>query len=319
MTKITPFQPAWWLKNPHLQTIWSTIVSRQVNLTLRRERLELPDGDFLDLDWAGNHGDHVVLVLHGIVGSSQSSYIKGILNAIVAEGWQGVLMHFRGCSEECNRLPRGYHSGETGDLDFVIQEIMKNRPKATLSIIGFSLGGNVLLKWLGERENNTFIKCAVAVSVPFDLIKVANRMCQGFSQVYQWWLLRKLKDALSKKFNQMESPIDLHYLKKVKTFWEFDDKITAPLHGFAGVNEYYASSSSRQYLKHIATPTLILHAMDDPFMTVTAIPKIDELSQNVTLELSDMGGHLGFIAGNIPGRPQYWLEDRIPAFLKQYI
>ncbi len=317
--KTNVFRSAWWLANSHLQTIWPVLSRRKINLPLRRERLELPDGDFLDLDWMGSNSDHIVLVLHGLGGSVNSPYAQGILKVIATFQWQGVFMHFRGCSHEHNRLPRSYHSGETEDLKWVINEIMRRFPNAKLSVIGFSLGGNVLLKWLGEEGKTAAVTCAIAVSVPFELNKVANRMRSGISRFYQWWLLRQLKQDIIEKFKDKPSVIDLGNLKKLRTFWEFDDKVTAPLHGFINVDHYYKTASSRQYLKAIAIPTLIIHAKDDPFMTPDAIPKVEEISKDITLELTESGGHVGFISGSIPGRSKYWLEERIPRFIQEYI
>lgn len=313
------FKPAWWLKGGHLQTIYPTLTRKKIKLAIKNERLELPDTDFIDLSWVGTRSQQIVLVLHGLGGSIASPYVQGILKAITLEGWQGVLMHFRGCSHEPNRLPRSYHSGETQDLFFVVNEIRKRFPHSQLAIVGYSLGANVLLKWLGELGSLEGVNCAVAVSVPFELHKVANRLRSGFSQIYQWWLLRKLKNDLLIKFSQLNSPIELDQLKSVKTFWDFDHLITAPLHGFASVQDYYDQSSSRQYLNKIQTPTLILHAEDDPFTCEDAIPKNEELSSSINLELSPSGGHVGFIAGERIGTPHYWLEDRIPAYLKEHL
>jgi uncharacterized protein len=319
MKKITAFKPAWWLTGSHFQTIWPVVSRRKIALSIREERIELPDGDFLDLNWIGDNNDQIVLVLHGLGGSIESPYANGIMNAILAAGWQGVFMHFRGCSHECNRLARSYHSGETADLDFIIKEIVRRTPKAKIAVIGYSLGGNVLLKWLGETGSTAPITCAVAVSVPFELNKAADRMNLGFSQIYQWWLLRQLKSELSRKFKRIPSPININNLKKLRTFWEFDDQVTAPLHGFKGVNDYYHRSSSRQYLKNIHIPTLVIHSLDDPFISPNAIPNIDEISEKITLEVSKSGGHVGFISGIVPGRAKYWLEDRIPAYLIKHI
>lgn len=310
------FKPAWWLSNPHCQTIWQRFARRHIALAVRRERITLPDGDFLDVDWVGeNHNAPLVLVLHGLAGSIESPYAQGIMQAIAQQGWRGALMHFRGCSGEINRFPRSYHSGDTGDLAFVVQELFRREPDLRLAAVGFSLGGNVLLKWLGETEKNNPLVCAVGVSVPMQLDQAAMRMGRGFSQFYQWWLLRSLIRSTEEKFRQMPSPIDLTDLDKWRTFWEFDDKVTAQLHGFKDAHDYYRKSSSKQYLHRIQVPTLIIHAIDDPFMTENVIPTPQEISPFVTLELSQQGGHVGFISGEIPGRAEHWLEKRIPEYL----
>ena len=283
-----------------------------------RERLELPDHDFLDLEWAGEEKNNLVLILHGVGGSSQSSYAQGMLSACVAKGWQAVFMHFRGCSHEANRLARGYHAGETEDLNYVVQALLKRRKHVRLAIVGVSLGGNVLLKWLSEQGRDAPIVSAVAISVPFDLANVANRFGRGLSRIYQWWLLRELKKGLLKKSSLLPIHLNLKKIKEIKSFWEFDDQITAPMNGFKNAAHYYKLASARQYLKGICKPTLILHAADDPFMTPEAIPAPTELSPAITMEVSLKGGHVGFIGGHAPWKATYWLEKRIPLFLQQF-
>ena len=315
------FKPAWWLPNSHLQTLWPPIFRRSIrNLTLERERLELPDGDFIDLDWIDREKDApLVLVLHGLEGSIDSHYAKGMLKTVSEEGWRGVFMHFRGCSGEPNRLPRSYHSGETGDINFVIRLLLEREPNMNLAAVGFSLGGNVLLKWLGETENSNLLKAAIAISVPFELHKAASKIQHGFSKFYQWYFIRCLRDRLVVKFQARPTSIDPSVMYQVNTMYDFDDKITAPLHGFSGVDEYYSIASSRQYLRSIQVPTLILHAKDDPFMSEDVIPENDELSPYVQLEISETGGHVGFVTGRYPWRPEYWLEKRVPSFLHEYL
>ncbi len=314
------FKPAWWLPSPHLQTLWPPIFRRSLNLTVERERLELPDGDFIDLDWVGRtQSGPLVLVLHGLEGSIESHYAKGMLQTAMQSGWRGVFMHFRGCSGEPNRLPRSYHSGETGDVKYLAQVLYEREPDLKLAAIGFSLGGNVLLKWLGETKEKNPLKAAIAVSVPFELHKAAARIQQGFSRFYQWYFIKCLRDRLSQKFKISESCIDPAVVHTVRTMYEFDDKVTAPMHGFSGVDEYYSTASCRQYLSLIKVPTLIVHAKDDPFMSEDVIPKPQELSSYVTLELSEAGGHVGFVGGKYPWCPEYWIEKRVPEFFKQYL
>lgn len=313
------FKPAWWLPNSHLQTIWPVLCRRRVELPLRRERIELPDGDFIDLDWVERHDKGpLVLMLHGLEGSIESHYAKGMLQTITECGWRSVFMHFRGCSGEPNRLSRGYHSGETGDVSHVVKLLQKREKNLTIAAIGFSLGGNVLLKWLGETQKDNPLKAAIAVSVPFELNKAAVRIQKGFSKFYQWYFIKCLRDRLSQKFNKGEG-LDPSLLYQVNTMFEFDDKITAPLHGFEGVQEYYSIASSRQYLRNIKVPTLILHAKDDPFMSEDVIPEPHELSPCVQLEVTDTGGHVGFVSGKYPWRPEYWLEKRVPVFLHEHL
>lgn|SRR3990167_4715405 len=315
------FKPAWWLPNSHLQTLWPAICRRSVkNLTIERERLDLPDGDFIDLDWINRQeSGPLVMILHGLEGSIDSHYAKGMLGKIAEHSWRGVFMHFRGCSGEPNRLPRGYHSGDTGDLSYVVKILHEREPNTCLAAVGFSLGGNVLLKWLGETGEKNPLKAAIAISVPFELHKAAARIQQGFSKFYQWYFIKCLRDRLTQKFESNALPLDPSLIYSVNTMYDFDDKITAPLHGFSGVEEYYSIASSRQYLRTVQVPTLILHAKDDPFMTADVIPNQNELSQHVTLEITETGGHVGFVMGKFPWKPEYWLEKRVPRFLKEYL
>lgn len=315
------FKPAWWLPNSHLQTIWPVLCRRSIkNLKIERERFELPDGDFLDIDWVRNQGHGpLVLILHGLEGSIESHYAKGMLQTISKHGWRGAFMHFRGCSGEPNRLPRGYHSGDTNDVQFVVQQILKREPNLSIAAVGFSLGGNVLLKWLGETNGNNPLKAAIAISVPFELQKAASHICKGFSKFYQWYFIRCLRESIARKLSRTQLPLDSSVLSTISTMYDFDDKITAPLHGFASVEEYYSVASSRQYLRDINVPTLIIQAKDDPFMPEDVIPTPSEISPQVELEITEMGGHVGFVTGKYPWRPKYWLEERVPGFLADYI
>jgi len=312
------FRPAWWLRNCHGQTIWPVLLRRSPVIEINRERLRLPDNDFIDLDWTKAKEGPLVLVLHGLEGSIDSPYAKGMLSSLHRHGYRAVLMHFRGCSGEHNLMARSYHSGETGDLKFVIATLRKRFPDTGQAVVGFSLGGNVLLKYLGETRTDSAVDAAVAVSVPFDLAEGARRLNRGFSRLYQRHLLNKLQNKIINKFRHRDDvPFDLHDVTCWNDFSSFDTHVTAPLHGFRDSDDYYSQSSSRQFLNRIETPTLILHSLDDPFLPAEAIPGEDELSNQVTLELSKKGGHVGFISGNIPWRPRYWVEERVPEFLEQ--
>ena len=313
------FRAPWWLKSAHLQTMFATLFHRARAFSLRRERFELDDGDFLDLDWTPGTQGPVVLVLHGLEGSSDSPYARGMLETIHAHGWRGVVMHFRGCSGEPNRLPRSYHSGDTRDLAQVAANLRARNDVPALAAVGYSMGGNVLLKWLGEQGADVPLAAAVAVSVPYTLSLAAERLSQGLSRLYQRRLLDDLRAKLRRKFSGTTTVIDLQQAHASRNFWEFDDRVTAPLHGFSDVHDYYTRSSSRQYLGNIGIPTLMLHAEDDPFMTPQALPTGDELSSSTRLEVSLRGGHVGFVHGRLPWRPRYWLEERVPAFLESYL
>ena len=313
------FVPAWWCRGAHLQTLWPRLARYRPRIALRRERLELPDGDFLDLDWTPRASGPTVVILHGLEGSSNSPYARGLLKAVHNRGWRGVLMHFRGCSAETNRLPRGYHSGETGDIAHLVNVLTKQQPRAPLAVVGYSLGGNALLKWLGEAGTQAPLSAAVAVSVPFVLGQSADRLHRGFSRIYEWYFLHSLVRTAKRKAERMPLPIDLQYIDKVGSIRQYDDLVTAPLHGFKNADDYYTRSSSRQYLQGIRVDTLMLQAADDPFMPPSVIPAATELSPHVTLELHRHGGHAGFVSGAVPWRARYWLEQRIPDFLQDYL
>ena len=318
------FKPAWWLSHAHAQTLYPTLTRRLAPPIDRRERFELSDGDFIDLAWAinGLHEDApLVVCLHGLGGSVRSPYVAGLLHAVNRCGFRGVLMHFRGASDTPNRLPRAYHSGDTADLAEFFHLLMQREPSTKKAAVGVSLGGNVLLKWLGESGVNAPLRAAVAVSVPFELRKVSDRINQGFSRIYQAYLLKRLRKLFANKREGFTGvlPEAFENIDSSKCFWTFDDRVTAPLHGFAHVHAYYREASSRQHLINIATPTLILQARDDPFMTPDVLPRSEELSEDITMELSAKGGHVGFISGNVPVMPTYWLEGRVLQFLKAYL
>ena len=297
------------------------LVRRIARPELQRERLELPDGDFLDLDYTANLSTSplevpLIIVLHGLEGSSDSGYARGLLQALQQRSWVGVVMHFRGCSGEPNRLRRSYNAGDTGDLAYVIATLQARWPSKPLAAVGYSLGANVLLNYLAEQGGRCVLKAAVAVSVPFKLEAAAERMRHGLSRLYQWHLLRSMRASYKAKFaNRKDAPVPLDAVHQLRDFFQFDDQITAPLHGYQGVDDYYRRASCRQYLYQIETPTLILHARNDPFMYVDTAPTAKELGAGMRLELTSSGGHVGFISGAWPWRAQYWLEQRIPGFL----
>ena len=320
MIQRSGFRPAWWLPGAHAQTLWPYFAKRPVRMDLIRERLHLPDGDFIDLVWTADTGGPVIIVLHGLEGSVHSHYVKGTMTALYEQGWYPVLMHFRGCSGTHNIRARGYHSGETGDLEYLINTLHERYPDRKIAAVGFSLGGNVLLKYLGEHGKDCRLDVAVAVSVPFVLNNAADRLNNGFSRIYQRHLIHLIQKRIKDKFkDRQDAPFDLSDICKWNNFHLFDNFVTAPLHGFKNSEEYYRLCSSRQFLKDISIPVLIIHAQDDPFLDPDAIPDNTHLSENVTLELSGKGGHVGFIEGSLPWEPRYWLESRIPEYLKNFI
>ncbi len=312
-----PFQPAWWLPNGHFQTLWASVIRRRPKVETQRERIELPDGDFLDLHWTSNASGPIVLVLHGLEGSIESNNVAGLLKACSLQGWRGVIMHFRNCGEEPNRLLRSYHAGETSDLAFIVDLLHQREPETPLAIVAISLGANVMLKWLGESQIQKPLQAAVAISTPFLLNESLMAVEEGFSRIYHDYLLRAMKQSATRKFSRIPRPLHIPDPRDIETIREFDDKITAPLHGFENRDHYYRTCSSRQYLKQIRLPTLIIHAMDDPFMTPEIPPTPDEVSSYVTLDYCPNGGHVAFVTGKWPWNATYWAEHRAFHYLNQ--
>ncbi len=322
------FKAAWWLNNAHLQTIYPSLFRRPPSPVIKRERLLTEDDDFLDIDFCGEGDQPLVMLLHGLTGSSQSGYIKGLQQALLQQGFRSVALNFRGCSGEYNHSSRCYHSGETGDIDFLYRTLRQREPEVQMAAVGFSLGGNVLLKWLGEQGGQLNLFAATAVSVPLVLSACASKLDKGFSKLYRASLLRELKDYVRLKQLHLEALgktqeadvlRQIGDLDGIESFWQYDNQVIAKLYDFANVEDYYHRSSSRQFLRNIAVPTLLIQAKDDPFMTPEVLPELSELSTAVNLEISNTGGHVGFVAGNSPWRAIYWLEQRIPEFLQQQL
>ena len=236
-----------------------------------------------------------------------------------AEGYSVVLMHFRGCATKENLLPRSYHSGESGDAKEFIDYIHSSYPNSKLYAVGYSLGANMLLKLLGEQKEDSILSKAVAISAPMQLDMCADFIDNGFSKFYQKLLVDDLNKSLDAKYDKhpMQKIINLQRedITKIKSFWDFDEAYTAPVHGFASAQDYYTKSSAKQFLKDIYIPTLIIHAKDDPFMPAEILPSQRELSSSISLEVSEHGGHVGFVSGSI-FKPVYWTEKRVVAFFK---
>lgn len=322
------FRPPWWLNSPHMQTLYPALLRKFKPMQRMRERLSTPDGDFIDLDWYGDNTRVIVILLHGLSGSSASGYILGLQQSLRQAGMASVAMNFRGCSGEPNRAARCYHSGETEDIEFVYRTLRKRHPESLFAAVGFSLGGNVLLKWLGEQGSLSGLSAAVAVSVPLVLNECATKLDQGFSRIYRKHLLDELKRYMHEKQrflqqNGLEVEADrlvrLGTLSDIKSFWQYDDRVVAKLHGYADVHDYYRRSSSRQFLASIRVPTLVIQAADDPFMTPAVLPAADELSPQVELEIYSGGGHVGFVSARKLFKPEYWLDSRIPLFLRKQL
>jgi len=294
---------------------------RRVHVPLRRERITLADGDFVDLDWGEGDtpaGAPTLLVLHGLEGSSKSHYALGLLAGARARGWRGVVLNFRSCSGEMNRLPRLYHSGDTGDLDAIVRLLVARDPHARLGAVGVSLGGNVLLKWLGEQGDAAPRAMAggVGISVPFDLAACARQLDRGFCKVvYTANFMRTMQRKVALKARHYPGFVDLAVARRARTFAAYDDAVTAPLFGFADAEDYWRRASCRPHLAAIARPALVINAADDPFVPPDALPTPAELSAHVQPVVTSRGGHVGFIDGRWPWRPDSWAERRALDFL----
>ncbi|MFC1588903.1 hydrolase [Pseudomonadota bacterium] len=318
------FRPIFGLSNAHLQTLLPFLLKKSTYRNSGRQTLELDDGDFLDLSWLcePKDGRPIVVLFHGLEGSIDSHYSRTIMQAIQQQGWTALLMHFRGCSHRPNRLAHSYHSGGTEDARYLLGWLKQNYPASALAAVGVSLGGNMLLKLQAEYGDSSPLKAAVSICAPVQLDLCATRLNQGLSRIYQWHLIKQLNQKLRNKVEQFDIAkligLNKKDIKQIKTFWQFDDRVTAPLHGFKDVHDYYGRCSARQYLKDIRKPTLMIHALDDPFMQRDSLPDDSELSDSIELELSQHGGHIGFVSGSL-ARPVFWLQQRVPEYLLEFI
>jgi len=316
------FYPAWWCKNPHIQTLWPIFARKfSPKPKYQRERITLHDGDFLDLDWLGSPTEDlpITLILHGLGGSSDSHYVRGLTTKLAKHGIRSCVMHFRGCSGEPNRRARSYHGGETRDLNSTIQYLRTKFPDSIILAVGYSLGAGVLLKWLGEQGSSSVITAGVAVAAPFDLRASAKKMEHGASRLYQFWLLRHMKNTVHRKSYLLQKHIDIAKLLKTRTFETFDDIGTAPVHGFKNAADYYLKASCGSYLGKITTPVLVINTIDDPLISNNSLRDKTRLGSGIILESCQFGGHIGFVAGLLPGCSTYWLEDRIWRYINSKI
>ncbi|WP_104400371.1 hydrolase [Vibrio penaeicida] len=320
---MTPFKPAFGLSNAHIQTLVSRFIRRKPLFEPARERLELPDGDFVDLAWSedpnSNTSKPIFILFHGLEGSFESPYANGLMHAFALQGWLAVVMHFRGCSGEPNRLPRAYHSGETEDARFFIEHLTKRFPRQVKVAVGVSLGGNMLVNYLAKYTENTLLNAASVVSAPLDLLACSQRINRGFSKVYQSYLLSSLKENAVAKLPLVQKVMALteKEINEIDSMFDFDDVITSRLHGFKNAHHYYQTCSGLPMLKKIRIPTDIIHAQDDPFMTEAVIPTTP-LPAHVKYHLLPKGGHVGFVSGHL-FKPRFWLEEALPEHFSPYL
>jgi len=319
----TAFQPAWWCRGRHAQTLWGALFRPTPQAPIRRERWETPDGDFLDLDRVeGTPGAPALIVLHGLEGSSRSKQVLGFLAAAHRAGWEAVGVNFRSCSGESNRLRRAYHGGDSAELGWVIDRVIAQDPARAVGCIGVSLGGNVVLKYLGEHGARVppQVRAASAMSTPFDLGIAVRHLERGLSRLYMRNLVRSLKRKTLAKLARYPDLVDPARLRAVRTLAEFDHVVTGPLHGFPDGRTYWQSSSSASWLSAIRRPALLINAEDDPFFPADALPR-RTVRENPALraEFVPEGGHAGFLSGVWPGRPVPWAEHRTMAFFQDHL
>ena len=317
------FRPAWWCRGRHAQTVWGAVGPLGARTPHERRRWELPDGDFLDVDEGqAGPGAPILIALHGLESSSRSSQVVGLLRAAQRCGWRGIGVNFRSCSGTLNRLRRSYHAGDTADLAWVIRRVIAEHPGSWVLCAGFSLGGNVLLKYLGEQgdEAPQALRAAAAISTPFDLAVSVRAIERGFSRVYMRRLLRGLTRKTLAKLERFPDLVDRRALRAVRTVAEFDELVTAPVHGFPSAAAYWAASSAGTALSRIARPTLLINAQDDPFFPGAALPR-EAIARNqyLTAEFPRAGGHMGFISGRWPGGTVSWAVGRAIRFLRDQL
>jgi predicted alpha/beta-fold hydrolase len=312
------FSPPRWLRNAHLQTVYAALIARAPAISYRRERWDTPDGDFVDVDFVDGPADSPwVQLFHGLEGSSRSPYARMLMHYARERGWRASVMIFRGLSGEMNRLPRAYHSGDSEEIDWVVRKLAARAGGAPLYAAGISLGGNALAKWLGERgaEAARLVRRAAVVSAPLDLMAAGEALGRGVGHFYGRHFLFSLKRGALARLERFPGLFDAEAVRRSRTLRDFDNVVTAPLHGFRDTDDYWTRASSKPLLKDIRVPTLVLNARDDPFLPEDALPTEREVSSAVKLEFPSRGGHVGFVTGPFPGHIE-WLPQRLMHFFE---
>lgn len=315
---LVPYRAPWWLPGGNLQTLYAPLLARGDDVRLERERWTTPDGDFVDIDRvAGDARAPLVVLFHGLEGSSRSHYALALMRALARRGWRGAVAHFRGCSGELNRLPRAYHSGDSAEIDWMLRRFRPEAGGAPLLAVGVSLGGNALLKWLGEQggEACTVVGAAAAVSAPLDLMAAGDALGRGFNRLYTRVFLATLRRKSVAKLAQHPGLYDRDAVLHARTLREFDNVVTAPLHGFRDTDDYWTRSSSKPWLSRVRVRTLLINARNDPFLPACALPSSSDVSAEVRCDFPDEGGHAGFVTGAFPGHID-WSAHRIISFFE---
>jgi hypothetical protein len=304
-----------WLPGGHAQTIWPLLRKGPLP-AFERERWDTPDGDFIDLDWLPHQpGAPLVILFHGLEGSSHSPYARSLMRHVAGLGWNGVVPHFRGCSGEPNRLPRAYHSGDADEVGWILERLAGRHPGVPRYAAGVSLGGNALLLWLGTRGKaaGSILTAAAAICPPLDLTAAGHTLGRGFNRVYTRHFLATLKRNADTKLRQHPGLFDGEAMRRAANLYEFDNLVTAPLHGFRNTDDYWLRASSKAYLPAIVVPTLLINPLNDPFLPASHLPSVLDVSSAVQLEQPDEGGHVGFVSGDWPGNLD-WLPSRLVNF-----
>lgn len=313
------FAPHPWLRGPHAQTLLPALLRPLPELALRIQRLELDDGDFVDLGWSGEHNGaaRIAVLVHGLTGGFESKYLRGTARELIARGWCVVAIQLRGGGPEPNRSVRFYNHGDTADLRHLWHWLRREHPQARLAAAGWSLGANVLIKALAEEGEAAPVVAAAAACAPFLLEPCADKLRTGSARLYQHKLLTELKRLLRLRHARLPVPpgVDLERALAARDFFDFDNAYTAPLNGYRDALDYYARCSSAQFLQAIRRPTLVVSARDDPFMVPGVLPRAEQLSPCVTLEIARRGGHVGFLGADARGRPDWWLDRHLAEHL----
>lgn len=319
------FIPARGLSNPHMQTVFPRVIRKKPLFQAKWQTIETPDGDFLDLAWSEDWQTSsakkkpLFVLFHGLEGSFHSPYANGLMGAFSQHGWLSVMMHFRGCSGRPNKLARAYHSGEIEDARFFLRYLEQHFPQQLKVAVGVSLGGNMLVNYLANYSHDPLLDAATIVSAPLDLKACSNRIEQGFSKVYRRYLLNSLKQSATQKEEQLRQAIGItsKQIQTIQTLYDFDNLLTAPLHGFQSADDYYHRCSGIKRINECSIPLQVIHAQDDPFMTKKVIPNFT-LRDNIHYRLFQRGGHVGFLSGSI-AKPRFWLEDNMPLYYQHMI
>jgi predicted alpha/beta-fold hydrolase len=316
------FRSPWWLRGAHPQTIVPALLARRARVTYARDRWDTPDDDIIEVDHAQPRNvpaGAVLVVFHGLESDTRSRYVRGLVRAAIDVGWSGVAPHFRGCGGTMNLAPRFYHSGDSEEVDWILRRVADEARGVPVVAAGVSLGGNMLLKWLGERGDSarSIVAAAAAVSAPLDLVAGGENLGVGFNRFYTWLFLRTLKVKSRAKLGQHAGLFDRARMEAARTLHAFDDVVTGPVHGFADAMDYWTRSSSKPLLRSIAVPTLILNARNDPFLPASALPGPGDVSPQVTLEQPADGGHVGFIDAGPDGAE--WMPRHVVGFLERHL